>query len=441
VELAAAGWADVVDVHTRRGEPRVLAIPPVQTARTFYQIEARTPLRHDWLSLVNRSGEFATKGMALMWSLAPPPLIVGPDGMGRVRAHVLRLSPSTFALATPFVPGRKEDLFDHALHLDDASLPSLATPRGELFFELSHLSTEAADGGATSLTVRENAIELLRLRPSCSTRAAGGTFAPLPDDGIERGVGRVRRDPAAIGLAPRPGGAVRTEWEGARTAAGLRLLGTLSCAAREPAVVSIGSSGQTTFTARVDSEDNRTPFQADLPPGGPSDRVWIEVQAAAEQAAEVVLRDLVLVPRAQVEHDLLHGDAAAGAAAMRLTDGGLYAGTRMLRVAGREPTILESPIVLAPHPTALRLVVGRPFAAPAESRARLTVRLSHPAARLQRVLLADHELARGEGTAALEEILIALPDASLGKVAVVALEATGDDGAELALVAAEVARL
>jgi hypothetical protein len=178
------------------------------------------------------------------------------------------------------------------------------------------------------------------------------------------------------------------------------------------------------------------PFTIDLPQTPAAHGVlWLEVAATGTVGA-VVLDELVVAPRGRATEMPLRGRTQS----MLLADGRVHAPVLPLTTTTHGRVELSEPLLIPAGRVMLRLRCGFAAAAPEDARVALTVRLTSPDGKRQRMLLDRYELRRGDGEQPLLTALLEIDEDDEPVVGILHLRADAPAGTTLWLVDAEIAR-
>jgi hypothetical protein len=431
LDLASAGWADVVHVDT----PGEFAAAATQRGRRVLCLRNGLPGRGD-LYLEARGGlpeepGLPETGLLLYWQLRELPFVRSAAGPS-VRPSLLRLSRQAGVTESPFVAGSAADLLQRAPVLDDSSAPVLATAQGELPFVLEAVGSTASArdsavdhgvGERVGFSVRKLTRDLLQSPMQAQVQTGINAWTALPRDGVDRGLGTVHVHAGALRLmattAP-----VRACIDAPSVAGrGQRVF----CSARVQggaARLHIGFGTTTALAADLASGSTER-LVVDLPAVPDRHMLWLHVERNGASVCAVTFDELLAVPRARADHAPLR---ALRTQTARLLDGVIYGPLLPLTTSADARALLHEPVLIPAQRTMLRLRCGFAHDAPKDTTATLDVHLSSLDGKVTHALLSRHALRRGEGSQPLLTALLAIPEskAFVGvlKIAVHAAPAT-----------------
>ena len=441
INLIHTGWADMLTVDASRGERQAISISPLLLGHVVYRMPSGLIDRGD-LILEARGGSLTEpslgpSGIMLYWQFhSARPTIVIADGRS-CEPRLLRLSPVTSIVDAPFTPGTPADLLRTASRLDGASVPSLATPQGEVLWELQDL--RAVDSEAMSMELSYLGEDLLSSPGVPWSTGRDGRFGPLPADGIDRGVGAVEATDGGFELHTRPGKgtALRAEFTVPAATFPRRLFGRFDgLVGNGQAILTVALDGERIVTAEVDPARGRAIFQAELSPMFRTRRLTWELTTRRGRIGGR-LDQLLLVPTARVLHDIRLSDRSAGS--VRLMDGVDYSRTHPIVVGDDGRTEVSIPVVLPAGKVGLRLHAGlRADRAPEAVRLSAVLRAHDGSSRA--VVVDSMTITSGETPNPLSIVFAELPAHDQERIAFLDLIVEGEHHQELHIVSAAIAR-
>ena len=419
-------------------EQATVRLPPLVQGRTLLRLPAgELPGAPDLLLETHRdpsvTGGTPRGGLLVYRSFtaADAPTLCTLDG-AMLRPRYWRVSPLVSSLRTPFEPATWSDLFRDTFRLDDASPPSLTTPRGETPWIVARIGM--LEGPTAELIVRTQVVDLLATSARGWRAGIGDALGTLPESGLDTGVAAVEASPRGpvFALADRDGARLQAVLLDPGADLPRRLFGDIADFGGGEAELRIVRAGATLLRAPLRDGDN--PFVVELPGGSAPAELSIECVRIAGRPRAVVA-GLRTVPRSAGAVATQLSALPLGTA--RLGDGTIHAGTRLLRLDDRGHASLRVPILPPSSRGVLRLVAGT-----AADVGPLTLRLS--------LRSGDGEAPRSLGGALqvggddhrpLTVALCELPESPDRSLAFVELDVRGARGAVLHIIALETDRL
>lgn len=426
------GWVDRIELD-RSAE---LEIPTLQQDRAFLTLHCNHLAGRGDLVVEGRRGASVEAGAAalLYWEqTATPVWIATAKSCAEVRR--LRLGPDPLRQPTPFVPATEHDLFTPPFVLGSSSRPCLATPQGDLPWELD----VREEGNRLFARARNRTMPISNWqRAVWTTTLPDGKPTAMPID-LDLGPGgEVRTQGDDLLVRPPAQGSLRGTVTLPHLEGLTRLFAQLSVLPQAPvdalAQVRIGCGNKT--LAVIDLGLQQSPgLELDLPPA--CEQVWFEFAAMAGTGVVVRLRQCVIVRR-QPAWTVMTAPADDPATTPWM-DGVVHSLGAMMRTDPAGTATMDLPIIVPTEPMVLRVVAGM-AASPATTEADLSLQASlgpngdQPAVRLSPPLL----WRRTTGQQPLWVTAIEVPAFAKDDLRVLRLELRGPPGTELRIQTMEI---
>ncbi|MBI5852366.1 MAG: hypothetical protein HZB39_15230 [Planctomycetes bacterium] len=429
--LLKTSWATLVDV-THQFAPHALRLSPSLTGRTLLRIDV-PPLDELGATLLETRPASSAPGDSglSIYRLIPPggePTIHLLDGRS-VQPRIWRISAARPAVRMPFEAGSAADLFRSASRLDARSSPVLATPFGEAPWQIDDLRIDARGDAAFSLRWLGIDVFDLEIGWRAGTSRA---VAPLPADGVDRGVGAVERlrDGLRVALPDRDDAVVAGSTTLPQRATPLRLFGRI--AAVDGGTVELVLRTSDRELSRSEFDAGGGDFRVDLP-GSAMPTALTFVLRRTSGAPLVRFAHLTAVPRSGTEGEL--SLAALPSVTTIAGDGTRLGAVRTLKLDSFGRASLHVPAIVPAGNGLLRLVLGRAKGAVGELRISAELREANGKRRSR--LIVDHAVPVGTGP---RTVIAELPSTEERRVGFLELSAAGEPGQELAILEACLAR-